>query len=189
MQIAGIAQSKEQPDLLYGTVNPTAGLAMMRNNDSSDGAKQGLFADAAQAQNARNKLNEKSGVSLSISEQGLKQMYQKQAEAAKESGDGMEDLAKIMEIARRIARGDKVPASDEKKLMEFDGELYQLAKAAALVNADKDSKKHKSLFEEEEEGVSREKLRALDGEGEASGGNGTQSGQVEIADSGAGSFE
>ena len=37
-----------------------------------------------------------------------------QADAMKEYG---EEMAKCLEIARRISRGDKVPAQDEKKLM------------------------------------------------------------------------
>lgn len=45
--------------------------------------------------------------------------YWEQLEASKEAKSAFEDMAKIMEIARRISRGDKVPAKDEKKLMEF----------------------------------------------------------------------
>ncbi len=117
---------------------------------------------------------QQNGVSLNISQEGLKQMYEEQARAAAQSDDGMEDFAKIMEIARRIARGDRVPLSDEKKLMEYDGDLYQMVKAAALVNRNKDSKDHKALFEEEED--INEKLRALEKEG-AVAANGSDAGE------------
>lgn len=94
------------------------------------------------------------GVTVEISE-NLKEMYQKQAEAAKESakaaGESMNELAKIIEISRRISNGDKVPPSDEKKLMEYDSGLYQAAKAAAMLHADEKHKEYGSLFEEEGE--------------------------------------
>ena len=49
------------------------------------------------------------------------------SEVAKQQGDAMEeaaeDMAKCLEIARRISRGDKVPAQDEKKLMDFNKEI------------------------------------------------------------------
>lgn len=110
----------------------------------------------------------RNGVTLSISSEGLS-FLEKQMEGAKKSGDAIEDLGKLMEIARRIANGDKVPASDEKKLMEFNADLYQAAKAAALVNDDKEHKKYKKLFEEEEEGEEnmRNKIRAIDSEASA----------------------
>ena len=50
------------------------------------------------------------------------------AEVSKQQGEAMEeyseDMIKIMEVARRIMKGAKVPASDEKKLMEYSMELY-----------------------------------------------------------------
>ena len=53
-------------------------------------------------------------------------------EAAKQQGEAMEeyavDLAKIMEVARRIMKGGIVPPTDEQKLMEYSMELYQAAK-------------------------------------------------------------
>lgn len=101
------------------------------------------------------------GVNLTISEEA-KARYLEQLEAGNEAADAVADLAKIMEIARRIANGDKVPATDEKKLMEFNSDLYQAAKAAALVNDSKEHKEYKSLFDEEEDGVTRSKMRDLE---------------------------
>lgn len=106
---------------------------------------------------------EERGVVLEISDD-LREMYQEQLEAAKEAakaaGEGMEDMAKIIEIARRISRGDKVPPSDEKKLMEFDSDLYQVAKAAAALHAKEKHKEHDALFEDEDENQD-EKVRGL----------------------------
>ncbi|MGN0484371.1 MAG: hypothetical protein ACI4HI_12555 [Lachnospiraceae bacterium] len=76
-------------------------------------------------------------------------------EAAKQQGEAMEeygeDLAKILEVARRISGGDKVPAKDEKKLMEFSMELYLAAKEMASMNAQKKQKEYESLWDDDEE--------------------------------------
>ena len=48
-----------------------------------------------------------------------------QADAAKEYG---EEMSKLMKVAIRIMHGDIVPLKDEQKLMEFDSDLYQMAK-------------------------------------------------------------
>lgn len=77
------------------------------------------------------------------------------SEVAKQQGDAMEeaaeDMAKCLEIARRISRGDKVPAQDEKKLMDFNMEIYQIAKSMAVMNMNKKHKEWESLWEDEEE--------------------------------------
>lgn len=70
-----------------------------------------------------------------------------QAEAMEEA---TKEEGKIMEVARRIMKGDKVPPGDEKKLMEYDWKLYSLAKSAAsMVELNKKRKEHKSLWEDE----------------------------------------
>lgn len=77
------------------------------------------------------------------------------SEVAKQQGDAMEeaaeDMAKCLEIARRISKGDKVPAQDEKKLMDFNMEIYQIAKNMAVMNMNKKHKEWESLWEDEEE--------------------------------------
>lgn len=76
------------------------------------------------------------------------------AEVTKQQADAMQkagiDMSKIMEVARRIADGAKVPAQDEQKLMEFSMELYMAAKNMAAMNADKDDE-YDSLWGDEEE--------------------------------------
>ena len=71
-----------------------------------------------------------------------------QAEALQEYG---EDMAKCLEIARRISNGDKVPATDEKKLMDFNMEIYMAAKNMAVMNMDKKHKEYDTLWGDEEE--------------------------------------
>lgn len=120
---------------------------------STKAARQDASDDKKKKESPTNSEDEKRGVTLEISD-NLKEMYQRQLEAAKESakatGEGMNELAKIIEISRRISNGDKVPPSDEKKLMEYDSGLYQAAKAAAMLHADEKHKEYDSLFEEEE---------------------------------------
>lgn len=74
------------------------------------------------------------------------------AEVAKQQGEAMQEygeaVAKCLEIARRIANGDKVPASDEKKLMDFNMEVYKAAKNLAVMNENKKHKEYDSLWEE-----------------------------------------
>lgn len=71
-----------------------------------------------------------------------------QADASEEYA---EDMAKIMEVARRIMHGDIVPASDEKKLMEYSEEMYQTAKSVGAMVRRQKREKHKSLWGDEEE--------------------------------------
>lgn len=75
---------------------------------------------------------------------------------AEQQGDAMAEAvneeAKVMTVARRIMKGDKVPAKDERKLMEYDYKLYSMAKnAAAMLEFQERRKVHKSLWEDEEE--------------------------------------
>jgi hypothetical protein len=81
------------------------------------------------------------------------------AEAEKKS---MEDLGKIMEVARRIMKGDIVPQKDERKLMEYDDKLYQMAKNIGMMVKERERKKHKSLWEDEEELEMEDPMEAAD---------------------------
>lgn len=75
------------------------------------------------------------------------------AEVAKQQGDIMadhaKDMAKITEVARRISKGGKVPAADEKKLMEYSMVMYMSAKNVAMMNERKERKQYDSLWEDE----------------------------------------
>lgn len=74
--------------------------------------------------------------------------------------EGFDDLGKIMEVVRRMAKGDTVPLGDEKKVMEYDEDMYQIAKNAQMVaQMRKRGEKHESLWGDEEE---RERLDPLE---------------------------
>lgn len=78
------------------------------------------------------------------------------AEASRQQNDAMakqtDDYIKCIEVARRIARGDKVPPRDEKKLLEFNSEMYQTAKnMGSMVKRNEKQKEHKSLWKNEDE--------------------------------------
>lgn len=74
-------------------------------------------------------------------------------ESARQQGEAMEeyaiDMAKIMEVARRIMKGGIVPPEDEKKLMEYSMELYQAAKNIGALA--KEREEYDTLWEEEPE--------------------------------------
>lgn len=86
-------------------------------------------------------INQEVGIFNSI-------VSEQQADAMKEYG---EEMAKCLEIARRISRGDKVPAQDEKKLMDFNMDIYKMAKNMAAINMNKEHEEWDSLWGEEEE--------------------------------------
>lgn len=83
----------------------------------------------------------------------------RQTEDAKQQSETMakaaEETMKILEVYRRIASGAKVPAKDEKKLMDYDFKLYMAAKQAALI-AQQNDEEYDSLWEEEEKAEEQE---------------------------------
>lgn len=74
--------------------------------------------------------------------------------SAEQQGDAMEDyvtdMGKVMEVARRLMRGAIVPASDERKLMEYSMELYQAAKNMGAMAKQKKKEEYDSLWEDDE---------------------------------------
>lgn len=86
-------------------------------------------------------------------ERAEKQMYQEMLEnadeAAKAQEKGFGDLAKALEIARRILDGDIVPLQDEQFLMEFNSEIYMKVKSMAKLK--EDPREYDALTEEEDE--------------------------------------
>lgn len=75
--------------------------------------------------------------------------------SAEQQGDAMaeyaEDMGKIMEVARRIMKGAIVPATDEKRLMEFSMEMYQAAKSMGAMAKQREKEEYDSLWKDEEE--------------------------------------
>lgn len=65
--------------------------------------------------------------------------------------EATEEQMKILEVARRLMKGAKVPQSDEMKLMKFDSGLYQVAKSIGAMVQKEKQEKYDSLWDEEEE--------------------------------------
>lgn len=63
------------------------------------------------------------------------------------------EYSKIMKTVMRMCHGDKVPASDEQKVMDFDKDLYMRAKQAqmAMQALNKKPKRYESLWDDEED--------------------------------------
>lgn len=76
------------------------------------------------------------------------------SEVAKQQNEALaeaaEETIKMMEVFRRISSGAKVPPEDERKLIEYNHEMYMAAKAAAML-AQRNDKEYDSLWEDEEE--------------------------------------
>ena len=69
-----------------------------------------------------------------------------QTEAARNDAKAM---AQAVEIARRIAKGGRVPSQDEEFLMNFSQEMYMSAKMMAMMA--KEHERHDTVLEDEEE--------------------------------------
>ena len=85
---------------------------------------------------------------------------------AEQQGEAMEeyveDLGKIIEVARRLMKGGVVPATDEKKLMEYSMEMYQAAKNMGALAKQKEREEYDSLWEEEEEKTYEDPMEVAD---------------------------
>lgn len=68
----------------------------------------------------------------------------------------VEDIGKIMEVARRLMKGAIVPPNDEKKLMEYSMELYQAAKNIGSLAKQEEKEEYDSLWDEEKKTLAPE---------------------------------
>ena len=104
----------------------------------------------------------------------------RQAEEAKEQMEAKNKETRkfgaILEIFRRIAKGDKVSPKDESALMEYDMKLYLTAKNAAQLAANKKTKKYKKslIAELEEMDKERQSKKAEEAEKESASGEDTK---------------
>lgn len=82
-----------------------------------------------------------------------RQTAEANARAAKQQTEAAEEqwkkMAKVIEIARRISKGGRVPPQDEQFLLEFSQEMYMSAKVMASMA--KEHKDEDSVLEDEEE--------------------------------------
>lgn len=177
MRIAGAQGTREKQDTIHVVRQQSVSAQVTLNDGTGSTGIPGVTAAAGSEQ--------ATGVTLEISEDGkamqndkqslqddtqwiqkwAQELYEQQTEASKKGAKAFDDVAKAMEIARRIARGDIVPLKDEKKLIEFSADLYQVAKASAAINAHKKHKKYGSLYDDEGDSM-RDKMRVLDRENE-----------------------
>ena len=80
----------------------------------------------------------------------LKSELENSQKAAEAEADGAAYKLKMLEIARRLQHGDKVPSEDERALMEYDDKLYQVSKQIGLMKELKERREYDSLLEDEE---------------------------------------
>ena len=112
-------------------------------------------------------LTEKASRQLVEDRRNYGYMLQMQAERAAQrtqeeaSEKYAKDQAKVMSVFRAMAKGDIVPPSDEKKLMEYSSELYQSAKMAQSMALQAERRKHKSQWDDKEEKAHEAKMKEL----------------------------
>ena len=86
--------------------------------------------------------------------------------SARQQGEAMEeyvaDMGKLMEVARRLMKGAIVPASDERKLIEYSMELYQTAKNMGALAKQKEKEEYDSLWGDEEEKAYEDPMETAD---------------------------
>ena len=63
----------------------------------------------------------------------MKQELENSKKASKAAADDASYKLKMLEIARRLQNGDRVPGKDEKALMEYDDKLYQVSKQIGMM--------------------------------------------------------
>lgn len=115
--------------------------------EESEGATVAISAEGLGL--SKKNQNEDASAQEAIERKMYQEMLNSANEAAEAQGEGFGDLAKALEIARRILNGDIVPAQDEKFLMEFNSEIYMRVKSMAKQK--EDPEEYESLLEEEED--------------------------------------
>jgi hypothetical protein len=127
-----------------------------------------VFAnEAATLELTYNALDEKQSEYQEYMNQVMEQWSaQVNALSAKQQGEAMEeysqDMSKVIEVARRIMKGMTVPATDEKKLMEFSSELYQAAKNIGMMAERRKKEKCESLWGDEKKEQNEDPMETAD---------------------------
>ncbi|MBD5528206.1 MAG: hypothetical protein HDR02_07325 [Lachnospiraceae bacterium] len=131
--------------------------SLERKMNATEGGRERYAEEAATLELSINNVSERFEENLKVLDQLTEQEAAVwNAEVARQQADVMEDaaieLGKLMEVAHRIAKGAIVPATDEKKLLEYSFELYQAAKSmGAIVQMQKKREKYDSMWNDEEE--------------------------------------
>ncbi|MDE6518468.1 MAG: hypothetical protein K2L18_11600, partial [Acetatifactor sp.] len=127
--------------------------SLEKRMNATEGGRDRYADEAAILELSINNVNERFEENLKVLDQLTEQeAVVWNAEVARQQADVMEDYAvemgKIMEVAHRIAKGAIVPASDEKKLLDYSFEMYQAAKSmGAMVQMQKKREKYDSLWD------------------------------------------
>ena len=134
----------------WGTVETTA--------QKLFGTSKTSGAENTSAKTGDTQENAEEGVTLEISDEAkkkyieqlnvldqLKRMSEENREQSKKQAEEGDELGKVMTIFRRIANGDIVPYQDEKKLLEYNKEMYMAAKNIASMKGNDNPKKYKSV--------------------------------------------
>lgn len=112
-------------------------------------------------------LTEKAGKQLVKDRKVYNGMLQYKAEMAAQktqeaAGEKIvKDQAKIMAVYRAMAKGDIVPAGDERKLQEYSSDLYQMAKMAQSMAQQAELRMQASQWDEKEEEAHKAKMKEL----------------------------
>lgn len=131
--------------------------SLEKRMNATEGGRERYADEAATLELSINNLNQRFEENLQVLDQLTDQEVAVwNAEVARQQADVMEDYAvemgKIMEVAHRIAKGAIVPASDEKKLLDYSFEMYQAAKSmGTMAQMQKKREKYDSLWDDEEE--------------------------------------
>lgn len=153
MQITDAVQVREMRDAAYRPKRRgNIGEAPLKTGMDSGliREEEGVTAAfSAQGLGMVNKQEESAADRESVEKQIYQEMLENADEAAKAQEQGFGDLAKALEIARRILDGDIVPLQDEQFLMDFSSEIYMKVKSMAKLK--EDPREYDSLIEEEEE--------------------------------------
>ena len=116
-------------------------------------------------QSLKKTFDENQKVLDSLMEQWISVFDVKSSQNAGEAmAEEAKNIGRIMTVFRRMAHGDIVPPYDEKKLMEYDDKMYQAAKNMQIMaqQMEKERKKYKSLWEDEEKPDPQDPLKAAD---------------------------
>ena len=127
---------------------------------TGDDGEQYMLTDAAKEQMIKDKK------AFNDAYMAQAQMVTSKANAEAEKKHA-EDQAKAMTVYRNMAKGDIVPPGDERRLMEYDRDMYQFAKTAQMMAQVAERKKHKSEWDEDEEREYQEKQNKLNEESNA----------------------
>jgi len=140
------------------TANYVYNYAKRENNVKLIKAEDKEKFDADTKEKANKSEKDAAAIAKEMKKKALEEEEKRKAEEVMEQAEAQKMETKhvgaILTIFRRISRGDKVPAKDEKALMEYDMKLYMAAKnIAQLVKRKKIKKYKKSLIKELEDKV------------------------------------